>query len=144
MTTPSGPRVQIRPRASDDLPAAAAALVHVHHSDGYPVEGVDDPAAWLTSPHQIAAWVAELDEHIVGHAAIGEPQPASPPCSGRTGVGPTSGASTPKAAGLAVAAAAKRVIMTGAAAPTMRVTTGVPSWPDRPIAVANTAPDDEG
>src|SRR4026207_932360 len=75
MTTPSGPRVQIRPRASDDLPAAAAALVQVHHSDGYPVEGVDDPAAWLTSPHQIAAWVAELDDHIVGHAALGEPQP---------------------------------------------------------------------
>src|SRR6185503_18070936 len=75
MTTPNGPRVQIRPRASDDLPAAAAALVQVHHSDGYPVEGVADPAAWLTSPHQIAAWVAELDDHVVGHVALSEPQP---------------------------------------------------------------------
>ena len=75
MTTPSDGQVSVRRRQPADLPEAAAALVEVHRSDGYPVEGVDDPTAWLLSPHQIAAWVAELDGRIVGHVALTEPQP---------------------------------------------------------------------
>ncbi len=75
MTMTSREHGIIRPRADVDLPAAAAALVAVHRSDGYPVEGVDDPHGWLVSPHQLAAWVAELDGHLVGHVALSEPQP---------------------------------------------------------------------
>jgi ribosomal protein S18 acetylase RimI-like enzyme len=75
MTTPSDRQVSVRRRQPADLPGAGAALVEVHRSDGYPVEGVDDPVAWLLSPHQIAAWVAELDGRIVGHVALSEPQP---------------------------------------------------------------------
>jgi GNAT superfamily N-acetyltransferase len=75
MTTTSRGHATVRPRANTDLPAAAAALVAVHRSDGYPVEGVDDPHGWLISPHQLAAWVAELDGRIVGHVALSEPQP---------------------------------------------------------------------
>jgi ribosomal protein S18 acetylase RimI-like enzyme len=74
MTRPSDGQVSVRRREQADLSDAGAALVEVHRSDGYPVEGVDDPVAWLLSPHQIAAWVAELDGLIVGHVAVGEPQ----------------------------------------------------------------------
>jgi hypothetical protein len=50
MTTTSREHSTVRPRADADLPATAAALVEVHHSDGHPVEGVDDPRGWLVSP----------------------------------------------------------------------------------------------
>ncbi|MGL5829866.1 MAG: GNAT family N-acetyltransferase [Angustibacter sp.] len=65
----------IRPRTDDDLPALAAVLVEVHATDGYPVEGVDDPLAWLDLPNAIGAWTAELDGRPVGHIALTEPGP---------------------------------------------------------------------
>ncbi|MEU9786151.1 GNAT family N-acetyltransferase [Streptomyces phaeochromogenes] len=60
----------IRQRRNADISEAAESLVEVHATDGYPVEGVDQPEAWLTPPGLIQAWVAELDGHIVGHVAI--------------------------------------------------------------------------
>ncbi|GGL09777.1 GNAT family N-acetyltransferase [Streptomyces flaveus] len=45
----------------------------VHAEDGYPVEGVDDPEAWLTPPELLAAWVAVRGERVVGHAALTRP-----------------------------------------------------------------------
>jgi GNAT superfamily N-acetyltransferase len=75
VTTTSRTQGSIRRRTPSDLPAAAAALVEVHRTDGYPVEGVDDPIAWLVNPHQLVAWVAELNSEIVGHVALSEPQP---------------------------------------------------------------------
>ncbi|MGL4178580.1 MAG: GNAT family N-acetyltransferase [Dermatophilaceae bacterium] len=65
----------IRPRTDADLPALARVLVEVHATDGYPVEGVADPLAWLTLPGAIGAWVAELDGQPVGHVALTEPGP---------------------------------------------------------------------
>lgn len=62
-------------RTADDLPAAAAALVEVHSKDGYPVEGVDDPVAWLTGPRVRRAWVGELNGSVVGHVSVSAPQP---------------------------------------------------------------------
>ncbi|MGW6461783.1 GNAT family N-acetyltransferase [Streptomyces sp. NPDC055078] len=67
----SGP--VIRPRLEVDILEAAAALVEVHSTDGYPVEGVDQPEEWLTPPGLIHAWVAEVDRRIVGHVAISRP-----------------------------------------------------------------------
>ena len=67
--------IVVRERTPADIPAAAAALVEVHRTDGYPVEGVADPIRWVTATGQIRAWVAELDTRIVGHVAISEPQP---------------------------------------------------------------------
>lgn len=65
----------IRVRESDlDIDHAAAALVEVHSSDGYPVEGVDDPHGWLTGGQVLRAWVAELGGAVVGHVAVSEPQ----------------------------------------------------------------------
>ncbi|MGL5828731.1 MAG: GNAT family N-acetyltransferase, partial [Angustibacter sp.] len=63
----------IRPRTDDDLPALARVLVKVHATDGYPVEGVDDPLAWLDLPNAIGAWTAELNGQPVGHVALTKP-----------------------------------------------------------------------
>ncbi|MGW6023719.1 GNAT family N-acetyltransferase [Streptomyces sp. NPDC055099] len=60
----------IRPRIDKDIPGAAAALVDVHSSDGYPVEGVERPEEWLRPSGLIQSWVAELAENIVGHVCI--------------------------------------------------------------------------
>ncbi|WP_406341428.1 GNAT family N-acetyltransferase [Streptomyces sp. NBC_00648] len=63
----------IRPRRAEDLDGAASALIAVHSSDGYPVEGVVDPHGWLDSPDVIRAWVAEVDGRVVGHVSINRP-----------------------------------------------------------------------
>ncbi|MVO90913.1 GNAT family N-acetyltransferase [Streptomyces sp. p1417] len=65
--------VAIRPRTSADIASAASALVAVHSSDGYPVEGVAQPEEWLSPAGLLAAWVAVLDGRTVGHAAIARP-----------------------------------------------------------------------
>lgn len=69
------PAATIRERERGHLAAAAAALVAVHASDGYPVEGVDDPHAWLCPPGLLAAWVALVDDTVVGHALVTTPKP---------------------------------------------------------------------
>ena len=63
----------VRPFQDADLPGAAAALIEVHATDGYPVEGVADPEGWLRSDGILAAWVAEEDGKIVGHVAVMRP-----------------------------------------------------------------------
>lgn len=60
----------VRPRADVDLPALAAALVRVHAVDGYPVEGVADPEAWLKHPHELGSWTAELDGQPIGQVTL--------------------------------------------------------------------------
>lgn len=57
-----------------DIPGAAAALVEVHATDGYPVEGVARPKEWIRSPAVVQAWVAEISRRIVGHVAIMQAQ----------------------------------------------------------------------
>jgi GNAT superfamily N-acetyltransferase len=60
----------IRPRRPDDLDPLADVLVRVHALDGYPVEGVEHPRAWLTPPRQLAAWTALLSDTPIGHIAL--------------------------------------------------------------------------
>ena len=69
------PSSSVRPREAADIPGAAAALVSVYTTDGYPVEGVADPSAWLSPPGLQQAWVGVLDDVVVGHAAIMSPNP---------------------------------------------------------------------
>lgn len=57
-----------------DIPGAAAALVQVHATDGYPVEGVAQPTEWISSPAVAQAWVAEAGGRIVGHVAVMRPR----------------------------------------------------------------------
>ncbi|WP_274280292.1 GNAT family N-acetyltransferase [Actinomycetospora lutea] len=65
----------MRDRRPGDLDALAAALVEVHRIDGYPVEGVADPHAWLTPRGTLHAWVAVLEDAVVGHALAMTAQP---------------------------------------------------------------------
>lgn len=77
----------VRERVERDLRGAADALVDVHGTDGYPVEGVADPLAWLTDPHLLRAWVVELEGRIVGHVAVSEPQSGDAAAAMWPGVG---------------------------------------------------------
>ncbi|MER5921038.1 GNAT family N-acetyltransferase [Streptomyces mirabilis] len=63
----------VRPFEDTDLPNAGSALIKVHATDGYPVEGVDQPDRWLRSADVLAAWVAEMNSEIVGHVALMRP-----------------------------------------------------------------------
>lgn len=63
----------IRRRNDDDLGACAEALIEVHRTDGYPVEGVADPRAWLQPDGLIQAWVADQPP-VVGHVLLTEPR----------------------------------------------------------------------
>ncbi|MEU9122233.1 GNAT family N-acetyltransferase [Streptomyces sp. NPDC048506] len=60
----------IRRRRDTDLDACVAALSQVHAHSGYPYHWPDDPARWLTPDGLTAAWVAEADGRVVGHAAL--------------------------------------------------------------------------
>lgn len=72
MTTDPGgsPRVRIRPRLAADLDGCVAALALVHAHSRYPVNWPGRPTDWLTPAALLAAWVAELDGRIVGHAGL--------------------------------------------------------------------------
>ncbi|MCP2330747.1 GNAT family N-acetyltransferase [Actinoalloteichus caeruleus] len=65
--------VNVRRRTDHDIPACSDVLVQVHATDGYPVEGVGDPVAWLTPPSLLAAWVAEVNGIVVGHVGVSRP-----------------------------------------------------------------------
>ena len=67
------PITEIRPRRDSDLPSLARLLVEVHERDGYPVEGVADPEAWLKSDRLLGAWVAERAGTPVGHVVLTRP-----------------------------------------------------------------------
>ncbi|MFG2530533.1 GNAT family N-acetyltransferase [Streptomyces sp. NPDC048516] len=60
----------IRERRDTDLDACVALLAEVHTHSGYPHQWPDDPAGWLTPDSLTAAWVAETDGTVVGHAAL--------------------------------------------------------------------------
>lgn len=70
---PTAPAGRVRIRESADLDACVEALVEVHAADGYPVEGVDHPQQWLTPPGLLQAWVAVMDDQVVGHNALSAP-----------------------------------------------------------------------
>ncbi|MGX1851856.1 GNAT family N-acetyltransferase [Streptomyces sp. NBC_01456] len=60
----------IRRRHDTDLDACAAVLAAVHTHSGYPHHWPDDPVSWLTPDGLSAAWVAEADGTVAGHAAL--------------------------------------------------------------------------
>lgn len=62
--------VEVRPRKNADIPELAQVLVRVHARDGYPVEGVADPEAWLTPPRELAAWTALFAGSPIGHISL--------------------------------------------------------------------------
>ena len=69
-------RVRVRERTEADLAPLGDLLVRVHAHDGYPVEGVAHPRAWLTDPGFLRSWVAEHDGAILGQVSLAEPEGA--------------------------------------------------------------------
>ncbi|MBE1876160.1 hypothetical protein [Myceligenerans pegani] len=66
----------IRPRQDADIPYLAAALVRVHALDGYPVEGVADPEAWVRHPNEMQSWTADDDGTPIGQITLTRAEPA--------------------------------------------------------------------
>jgi GNAT superfamily N-acetyltransferase len=62
--------MQVRTRADTDVAGCVELLERVHRSDGYPLKWPDDPAAFVTSPEEVGAWVAEINGGIAGHVAL--------------------------------------------------------------------------
>lgn len=65
----------IRTRLTEDLPALAEVLVRVHERDGYPVEGIADPAGWLNHPRALASWTAVIEDVPVGQVTLTSADP---------------------------------------------------------------------
>jgi len=62
--------ITVRLRAGADLERCAELARAVHDADGYPRYLPGDLRSFIASPDAIAAWVAERDGAIVGHAAL--------------------------------------------------------------------------
>src|SRR5262245_7276361 len=65
--------VVVRRRKNDDLAELARVLTRVYAQDGYPVEGVANPRAWLTPPREIAAWTALAPGGPIGQISLTRP-----------------------------------------------------------------------
>ena len=50
-------------------------LAEVHEGDGYPTNWPERPSQWLMQPSLFAAWVAELNGHVVGHIGLSHSGP---------------------------------------------------------------------
>lgn len=66
----AGTRPVVRRRTPPDLGACVRVLGAVHRSDGYPVNWLPSPRAWLTGGALVSAWVAESDGRVSGHVAL--------------------------------------------------------------------------
>lgn len=60
----------IRPFRDGDLPGAVSALIEVYETDGYPVEGVDEPEEWILSAGVKSSWVAVSNDRVIGHVSV--------------------------------------------------------------------------
>lgn len=67
--------VEVRATTPGDLIVLADVLVEVYQADGYPVEGVDNPRAWLQLSDPVGQWTALIDGQPVGHVALLRPGP---------------------------------------------------------------------
>lgn len=74
--------IEIRPTIPSDLDPLADVLVEVHATDGYPVEGVSDPRAWVQLTRCIGQWTAVIHGVPVGHVAL---VPVDSGCPGSAG-----------------------------------------------------------
>jgi GNAT superfamily N-acetyltransferase len=67
----------VRRRSDQDLDECVRLLRLVHDGDGYPRNWPPSPRTWLAPDDQVAAWVADDGEGLLGHVAVAEPD-ASP------------------------------------------------------------------
>lgn len=60
----------VRRRVADDLHACVTVLLHVHTQSSYPGRWPANPAAFLSPPGLVAAWVVESAGTVVGHVML--------------------------------------------------------------------------
>lgn len=60
----------IRERCESDFTELLELAQLVRDTDGYPPLGIIDVEHFLAPPYEIAAWLAQVDSTIVGHAAL--------------------------------------------------------------------------
>ena len=53
-----------------DLAGCVSSLVEVHRLDGYPACWPEEPVGWLQPAGLVAAWVAEDQGEVLGHACL--------------------------------------------------------------------------
>ncbi|MFJ4294768.1 GNAT family N-acetyltransferase [Curtobacterium sp. NPDC089689] len=70
--------MRIHERAEADQDALVEVLWRAHVF-GYPAVWPDDPARWLAPTGLRAAWVAVVDDRVVGHVGIAVPAPGRMP-----------------------------------------------------------------
>ncbi|KZF08859.1 MULTISPECIES: GNAT family N-acetyltransferase [unclassified Rhodococcus (in: high G+C Gram-positive bacteria)] len=68
MSATSG--IHVRPRRHGDLTTLLPILQRAHELHRYPVRAAAVRADWLAPPNELAAWVAESDDAVVGHVAL--------------------------------------------------------------------------
>jgi GNAT superfamily N-acetyltransferase len=62
--------MDIRPRRDTDIGTVLALARRVHGLDRYPPRGPIDRGSFAAPPQELAAWVAEHEDRVVGHAAL--------------------------------------------------------------------------
>ena len=62
--------ISVRPRRDSDLNTLLPILQRAHSTHRYPVRAAAVRADWLAAPNELAAWVAEHDDAVVGHVAL--------------------------------------------------------------------------
>jgi ribosomal protein S18 acetylase RimI-like enzyme len=60
----------IRPRQPSDLSELVQVLRTVYETDGYPDVWPEDPLAFVENADPLAAWVAEVEGHVVGQVLL--------------------------------------------------------------------------
>lgn len=65
--------VLVRPRRSGDVVDCVKLARLTHVADDYPKCWPQDPEAFIVSPRELGAWVAEYDGVVVGHVALHTP-----------------------------------------------------------------------
>lgn len=65
-----GDAAVVRPRSVCDVPQCVRVLREVHRQNGYPTRWPGDPAAWLSPPDVVEAWVAVDHGTVCGHVAL--------------------------------------------------------------------------
>jgi GNAT superfamily N-acetyltransferase len=65
--------VNVRPRTPADVQALIEVLRRVHDADGYPTVWPDDVSGWVVGDSGYGAWVAVIDDNVVGHVGLARP-----------------------------------------------------------------------
>jgi GNAT superfamily N-acetyltransferase len=68
--TDNKPVVRVKERRAADLAVLAAVLPRVHEADGYPMWWPVEPGHWLARKTDSGAWVAQVDQRLVGHVGL--------------------------------------------------------------------------